>query len=155
MEINFAGYLQFTVYLCVVCILGVIWGHLEQERRELFFRINYTEGWFLHTPFASRSQSHANKTFSRRDSSSSNATKLTYSWSPINFPSHKSFSANNKQFQSFKMWIIRDQNRFCSPCDHSFGPLGGWGKYFVVAFPCTHCTPQRRSFTNILFQLAN
>ena len=27
-------------------------------------------------------------------------------------------------------------------------PLGGWGKYFVVAFPHTHCTPQRRSFTN-------
>ena len=52
------------------------------------------------------------------------------------------------------MWIIRDQNRFCSPCELSFGhgltksPLGGWGKYFVVALPHTHCTPQRRSFTN-------
>ena len=37
------------------------------------------EDLFLHTPFASRSQSHANKIFSRRDSSSSNTTKSTYS----------------------------------------------------------------------------
>ena len=48
-------------------------------RTVLPYKFNYTEGWFLHTPFASRSQSHVNKMFSWRDSSSPNATKSTYS----------------------------------------------------------------------------
>ena len=55
-----------SVHRILVCCVhfGRNLRSFRQERRELFFRINYAEGWFLHTPFASRSQSHANKIFS-------------------------------------------------------------------------------------------
>ena len=72
-------YRQFTVYLCLVCILGAIWGHLERERREVFPRINITKGWSLHRPTAIISQSHTNKIFSRHNSFSPNTTESTYS----------------------------------------------------------------------------
>ena len=72
--LEYCYYCENKVYLSSVHRVLVCCVHLGR---------NYTEGWFLRTLFASRSQSHPNKIFSLRDSSSPNATKSTYSGTPL------------------------------------------------------------------------